>query len=548
MFNHSSQFSIKGKNTFTHVRGNQVNGNVYTGTVNINTGPAVAKRTEHDEFQYVRRGDMIATKEIHSDELSEWDWELQNGELVGRSKLSTRRICTIEIVGRESKYTAMIYEGEDAQDFLEKDFQLFSRNKKPGSCQLFGINQSAIPALIFHHELIPCAHFFNGASIWMDVYIQHLRTNMGCSEDNLWMNTAGGVFLSGPDGPFAPVPRSNVVKSIVVPTTVDMLKDDTCVRFFVNFGTSVDDSVLECARRNLEPTYLHDLFPATAGDHQSEDSDHPNWSSATHPYLRRLWRNPPDHLPMNVIGGLRFDTIYSSSMEAVARWPSEAGSLWEWQEYKRKGLVEGTVLDGGLTRFKLDLTRGKEVYFEARDTWERLQKGWLSQSSWAFNAVDVTEEKERFFNVDPPWLKIRSTRHPTASRTLRNDEHLIEGTPPTSIYLFLCPFPVSVSELVSWIEGQPYFWSFDKTGQSRMSEEEYNSVRLRSWSTHIYTTLQDWQRARGFDPATSDWARELGYPEWEIVGTRKVQEQKKAGSSWWQWEAIAESGISAFGF
>uniref|UniRef100_A0A0W0FTN8 Uncharacterized protein n=1 Tax=Moniliophthora roreri TaxID=221103 RepID=A0A0W0FTN8_MONRR len=340
MFNRSSQFSIKGKNTFTNVRGNQVNGNVYTSTVNFNTGPAAAKRTERDEFQYVRRGDMIATKEIHSKELSEWDWELQNGEFVGRYKSSTRKICTIEIIDRQSKYTAMIYEGKDAQDFLEKDFQLFSRNKKPGSFQLFGINQSAIPALIFHYELIPCAHFFNRKSMWMNVYIRHLTTNMDCFRDNIWMNTAGGVLFSGPDGPPAPVPRSDAVMSIVVPTTVDMLKDDTCFRFFINFGSSVDDSVLKCARWNSEYTYLDNLFPATAEDYQSEDSDHPNWSSVTHHYLRRLWRNPPDHLPMSVIGGLRFDTVYSLSMDAVARWPPGAGSLWEWEEYGREGLVE----------------------------------------------------------------------------------------------------------------------------------------------------------------------------------------------------------------
>ncbi|KAI3619102.1 hypothetical protein WG66_012784 [Moniliophthora roreri] len=560
MFNRSSKFSIKGKNTFTHVRGNQVNGNVYTSTVKFNTGPAAAKRTQHDEFQYVRRGDMITTKEIHSKELSEWDWELRDGELVGRRKSSTRKtICTVKIVDRQSKYTAMIYEGEDVQKLWEEDFRRFSRNKKPGSFQLFGINQSAIPALIFHYELIPCAQFFNRKSIWMDVYIEHLRTNLECSEDNLWMNTSGGVLFSGPDGPSAPALWSDAVESIVVPTTVDMLKDDTCFRFFINFGSSVNDNVLKCARMNSERTYLDDLFLATAEHHQSEVSDQ---SSATHPYLCRLWRDPPDHLPMNVIGGLRFDTVYSPSMEAVARWPPGAGSLWEWHE--RKGLVDQTVLDSGLTRFKLDLNRGEEVYLEARNKWRRFRQGWLSQSSRVFNAVEITEGKEKFFTVDSPYLKIQSTRHPTASDTLCDDEHLIEETPPTPIYLFLCPLPISVSELVSWIEGQPYFWSFDKTGQSWMSEEECerwglpvltpstrwsdDSVQLVSCSTYIYSALQDWQKARGFDPATSDWARELDYPEWEIVGTRKAQEQKKAGRSWWQWEAIAGTEISAFGF
>uniref|UniRef100_A0A0W0GBV2 Uncharacterized protein n=1 Tax=Moniliophthora roreri TaxID=221103 RepID=A0A0W0GBV2_MONRR len=515
----------------------------------------VGKRTKRDEFRYVRCGDMTTIKEIHSEELREWDWELQNGELVGRYKGSARRtIYTVELVNRQSKYTAMVYEGENAQDFWEMDLRQFSRNKKPGSFQLFGINQSAIPALIFHHELIPCAHFFDGTSIWMDIYIQHLRVNMGCSQNNLWMNTAGGVLFSGPDGPEAPGLASDAVESIAVPTTVDMLKDDTCVRFFLNFGSSVDDSVLECACLTNGYTYLGNLFLATAEGHQSKDSDHPNCSSMTYPYLRDLWR----HLPVNVIGGLQFDAVYSPSMDVIAKWPAGAGSLWVWWEYGRKGLVEETVLDR-IYSFKLDLTRGGEVHLQSVYEWRKFRKGWLSQSSRVFNTVDVTGGKENFFVVDPPFLEIRSTRHPTASRTLRNRKRPVRKTSPTRIYLFLHPLPMTVSGLVSWIEGRPYFWSFDETGQSRMSEEEcdgwglpmlmlstrYNA-RLRSWPTYVYTGLRDWQKARGFDPATSDWARELGYPEWEIVGTRKVQEEeKKAGSSWW--EAFARSGISAFG-
>ncbi|ESK86046.1 hypothetical protein Moror_9382 [Moniliophthora roreri MCA 2997] len=558
MFNRSSGFSFSGNNTFTNVHGHQFNGPVTAGVINYH-GQAVAKRTEYDQFREVIRGDMITLKELGSEDLSNWHWNDRNGKKLGRLKAQAK-VCTVEVYpDRQSKFTAIVYEGEDARKLWREDFRHFSRNKKPGSFQLFGINQSAIPALIFHHELIPCAHFFNKKSIWMDIYINQLRTNMECSEDNLWMNTAGGVLFSGPDGPEAPGFASDADESIVVPTTVDMLKNDTCVRFFANFGSSVDGSVLVCAWQNLEFTYLDNLFLATAED-QSKDSDHPDWSSAAHPYLRDLWRNPPDHLPMNIISRLRFDTVYSPSMEVVARWPPGAGSLWVRRAYGRERLVEGTVLDSGLTRFELDLTRGGEVHLEAVYEWRRFWEGWLSQSPRGFNAVDVTEGKENFVIVDPPFLEIRSTRHPANFHTLRNDEHLIEETPPTPIYLFLHPLPMSVSELVLWIERRPYFWSLDKTGQSWMSEEECDrwglpvltpqvnyfssdtSVRLRSWPTYVYAGLRDWQKARGFDPTTSDWARELGYPELEVVGMRKVQ----ASGSWW--EAIAGSGISAFGF
>ncbi|KAI3620921.1 hypothetical protein WG66_006297 [Moniliophthora roreri] len=353
-FVNSSHTIITGENTLNHFQGNEVNSTINADTVYFNTSQAVTKRTECDQFREVIRGDMIKVKELHSEEFSEWDWEWRNGELVGRCKSSAQRtIYTVKIVDRQSKFTAMVYEGKDAQDFWEKDFQLFSHTHNP---QLFGINQSAIPALIFHHELIPCAHFYTG-SLWMNVYIQHLRQNMGCIDEMLWMNTTTGVLFCGPDGPSTQFPYLVANKSIVVPHTIDMLKDDTSFRFFSKFGRGVDYSVLECALLSSKPTFLDNLSPQMAEDHQSKDADHPDWSPAMPQCLRSLWRNPPAHIPMDIIGGLRFDTIYSPSLEAVARRPQDACLLWKWWDID--GLVDRTELDGGLVRFKLDLAQRK---------------------------------------------------------------------------------------------------------------------------------------------------------------------------------------------
>uniref|UniRef100_A0A0W0GDC5 Uncharacterized protein n=1 Tax=Moniliophthora roreri TaxID=221103 RepID=A0A0W0GDC5_MONRR len=525
-FVNSSHTIITGENTLNHVQGNQVNSTINADTVYFNAGQAVAKRTERDEFQYVIRGHMVKVKELHSEELAKWDWEWQNGELVGRYKSSAQRtIYTVQIVDWQSKFTAMIYEGKDPQDFWKEDFRRFSRTHDP---QLFGINQSVIPALIFHHELIPCAHFYTG-SFWMNVYIQYLANNMRCRDSRLWMNTTSGVLFSGPNGPGIRSRYFDANRSIVVPSTVDMLKDNASIRFFSKFGQSADNSVLDCALFRYKSTFLDDLFPRMAEDHRSKDVDHPDWSSVMPCYLRGLWRNPPDHLPMDVIGGLRFDTVYSRSLEAVAR-PREAGSIWWWRS-RTKGLVDETEPDGGLIRFELDPVQGEPVYLGANYDWWRFHEEWLLQSSRIFDALDVSEGKENFFIVEPPHLTLKSTQCPPTFSTLHNAEDPIEETLPTPIYLFVHSLPTTLSELVSWMERPRYFWSFDKTGQSRLSEEECELwglpvlgidteyVTLSSWPTHIYTVLQDWQKARGFDPTTSDWARSRGHPELEIVGT-----------------------------
>ncbi|KAI3604635.1 hypothetical protein WG66_008724 [Moniliophthora roreri] len=731
--------SLNRENTLNHVHGYQVNGTINAETVNFYAGQAVAKRTEYNQFREVIRGDMIPVKELYSQDLSKWDWKWQSGKIFARHK-ARRTIYTVEIVDRQSKFTAMVYEGKDPHGIWEDDFRLFSQINDPGSVRLFGINQSAIPALIFHYELIPLAHIFTG-SIWMDVYIAYLKSNMECQQNSLWMNTTNGVLVSGPQGPYFSL-RVDTIGSVVVPRTVDMLKDDTFLRFFSQFGPSVNNTILACARWTWKATYLDDLLPVTTDhetgdpdhsarispthhcihglwwnlphhlpmnnvgrlrldtvyspsleavarrsqgadslwkweryigrgladktvldgeltrfkfdpthrgevclraeygwwkfwgewlsqscrvfgsldvteeeekfydtflrffskfgsgvnntilacarwtwkatylddllpvttDHEIGDPDHSAWISPTHHCIHGLWWNLPHHLPMNNVGRLRLDTVYSPSLEAVARRSQGADSLWKWERYIGRGLADKTVLDGELTRFKFDPTHRGEVCLRAEYGWWKFWGEWLSQSCRIFGSLDVTEGEEKFFIIDPPILVIQSTPRLKyesfeASFSLRDGKPPLEETEPPPIYLFLHPLPMTISEFMSWGKRRPYFWSLDETGQCEMSEEECkrsglplltcparwedSSVQLRSWPTSTYTAFRDWQKARGFDPTTSDWARELGYPVLEIIGDQGrfeevgVQEEKRVGGSWW--EAFAGSGISAFG-
>ncbi|KAL0564718.1 hypothetical protein V5O48_017324, partial [Marasmius crinis-equi] len=92
----------------------------------------------------------------------------------------------------------------------------------------------------------------------------------------------------------------------------------------------------------------------------------------------------------------------------------------------------------------------------------------------------------------------------------RRRKHL----PP--IYLFIPPFSTST------------FWSFYPDGQMPLSGNLCRylglPVRLltedfaeRSWTTSSYRHIRDYQIARGFDPTTTDFARHLGFPIYDIV-------------------------------
>uniref|UniRef100_A0A0W0FR15 Uncharacterized protein n=1 Tax=Moniliophthora roreri TaxID=221103 RepID=A0A0W0FR15_MONRR len=135
-----------------------VNGTINAGIVNFTAGQETTQRTGCDEvtmFQYVKREDMFIIKEIYSVDLSGWDWNWRNGQLIGRHKSARRSIYVVEILPyRQAKFTAVMYEGDDVQNAWEADFRQFSCPRKPGSTQLFGINRSEIAALIFHSGMI----------------------------------------------------------------------------------------------------------------------------------------------------------------------------------------------------------------------------------------------------------------------------------------------------------------------------------------------------------------------------------------------------------
>ncbi|EEB89314.1 hypothetical protein MPER_12602 [Moniliophthora perniciosa FA553] len=282
-----------------------------------------------------------------------------------------------------------------------------------------------------------------------------------------------------------------------------------------------------------------------------------------YPDLKYLWRNPPHYLPIDIIGGLRFDTVYSPLLEPVARWPqdSEALGLWEWDNVR--GFVEETRVDGGLTRFKLD-GQEKGVHLRATFDWEPFREAWLSQSSHVFHFLKTTGHQENFFLVDPPeQLKLQSTRREYDELPAFSDA--VKETRP--IYLFLYPLPMTISELISWVDGHTHFWSFDEDGQSRIPEKEWKrwgipilttgvdyGIFMYSWPTHIYAALREWQIARGLDPSTVDWTRECGIPEFEIIGVKKddrfekipEQPEKSGWSLSRLWSAVPGSDISAF--
>ncbi|KAF9262798.1 hypothetical protein L218DRAFT_839751, partial [Marasmius fiardii PR-910] len=77
-----------------------------------------------------------------------------------------------------------------------------------------------------------------------------------------------------------------------------------------------------------------------------------------------------------------------------------------------------------------------------------------------------------------------------------------------------------------------HMWSFDKLGQSCISDDMYQDLSLPtslnvgslgtdeamqlSYPTKVYKRLHSWQVNRGFDPTTADFARDCNLQDYDF--------------------------------
>ncbi|KAL0574291.1 hypothetical protein V5O48_007667 [Marasmius crinis-equi] len=167
------------------------------------------------------------------------------------------------------------------------------------------------------------------------------------------------------------------------------------------------------------------------------------------------------------------------------------------------GFGERTELPDGVTRFTLSNRRQKQLYLSNSDGWS----AWTAQASSVFYAHGVPLEGDLCeYRLILPYLSggLMSSK---AKQRIRKQF--------SPIYLFIPPSSTST------------LWSFDLDGRIPISKDLCRylglPVRLRpnhweySGEASTYQRLRDYQAARGFDPTTTDFARQLGYPIYDVV-------------------------------
>ncbi|KAI3619465.1 hypothetical protein WG66_012931 [Moniliophthora roreri] len=152
--------AISGSATLSVVHRDQYNQmTVNNRTVHVRRpGRTVLKRArkrrdsdpEYDQYREVIRGDIHKLEQLSAVDV--WDsWERKDGQLVGTCHSYRRMIHQVRVYGDDRVFTSFSYHGRDAEKIWKEEFMKYSPANDPAVLlQLFAINRSKVPALLFH--------------------------------------------------------------------------------------------------------------------------------------------------------------------------------------------------------------------------------------------------------------------------------------------------------------------------------------------------------------------------------------------------------------
>ncbi|KAK1223201.1 hypothetical protein PQX77_013924 [Marasmius sp. AFHP31] len=433
----------------------QINGNQYNQIIQREE----KAHTEFDDFRNVKRGDIYRIRNIcqvlgHCKGHQWWE-ECQ----CPREVIKT--FCTAKLIGVEGEFTTVNYSGRDAQKVFEEEFLKLSRIQFAEASQVFAIANGTIPSMVLWHNLIPLAQFKEHVGRWGFRYLESLRRQLGCRDEELWIDSSRGVICHGPKGPSSSFP-GYWLKFKDLPPTAELLQDEVLLRF------------LGCQKsREADDAFMGIMFDTGI------DKNVPKWVDRP--------------------------TIFS----ALTKTPiAVTNNVWTSSE---DNLVERTCLENGWTRFRLDGDGWPTL-----DLNKDINRAWLSQTSSVFHArgVSLDNDLEDFYLVYPTaWLRDYVDDSPS-KRQLRRQQ---------PIYLFVYPPPTPPTRSHSKTSSL-HHWSFQEDGHSHISPESCFHLGLPveleylfnwsspSWPRKSYKSLHQYQIARGLDPTTADLARHLAYP------------------------------------
>ncbi|KAJ8089576.1 hypothetical protein PM082_014832 [Marasmius tenuissimus] len=144
--------------------------------------------------------------------------------------------------------------GRDARKAFREEFLKLSRILSTEASQVYAIQNGTIPSMVLWHNLLPLAQFKENVRGLGLLYLESLRRQLGCDDEELWMDSSRGVICRGPKGPDSSIPADRFqLKDL--PSTAELLQEEVLVRFLASHKSKeADDAFMDAMNyaRNYE--------------------------------------------------------------------------------------------------------------------------------------------------------------------------------------------------------------------------------------------------------------------------------------------------------
>ncbi|KAG7097564.1 hypothetical protein E1B28_004901 [Marasmius oreades] len=243
-FFHAAYGVSIGQGTFTAIQGNQTNNHIYHEIVKRRRG-----RTIYDQFHEIMLGGVHRIRDIHCEIYPrQWDVGIRKRREEGRFRVD-RTVCAAKICGEHGRFTVVSYSGPEKEKVWasvydlsckyqelfqawKEDFQQFSETINTTKMQLFGINRSSVPLLIFYGELVPLAHLWDSLGQFGRSYAYTLSRDVWhCSPSEVWIDPEQGTLVRGIEGPDRDIDYVTFGDFETLPSSVELLHEDVCFRY-----------------------------------------------------------------------------------------------------------------------------------------------------------------------------------------------------------------------------------------------------------------------------------------------------------------------------
>ncbi|KAK1215929.1 hypothetical protein PQX77_021441 [Marasmius sp. AFHP31] len=492
------------------------------------------KEIPYQEYERIKLGRIKLLRTLHH----EGAWHMSDFQLDDWHE-AERVIEVVSIAApngtdESNPLLAVKYTGQNSYKYFKEDIIRFSRQRMTTMAQLRAFNDSRlIPVIIFNEELVSVKRFLQHnrytvqarcylhfhAMMWgaspdasgNEIWISLMKSFQIPSLDRLWFRPQTGALCFGPPGPTIYDHRSPItypnLPYVAYPSGRSLYLELPPLPLNASHNDTILLNYIIC---NV-PEWLVVLQVSFSYRHYDNGPVHRGI---------RLWR---EQLMTN-----RWTTRQGSVLKRVLEIP-----FHQWTHngpYRIESHWNDTppTTERRETRFAA-ITGYSDIRFKfMEDRIPSRQQRWLTQAGWVFSCLGIPQEDWASCGIVTGIILQLASEGREQSYWLEDPDE--DFNPPC--YLFVLPPPQlsdGVPDIETWLRGENlYYYSYDPEGGSSITEQERISLGLPSfmsefhvvyayWDAEAYDFMEKWQRAKGFDYGTIDYAKSLGLPIFEVI-------------------------------